>query len=261
MISAGIDAGTRSLKVCVVDGDILLGYAYKNMEADFRGLIKETFKIALDMAGIKKRAIKKTAVTGYGNRLIKKADLFIKEPGCMARGAFILNPAIRSVIDVGGLFINVVNINEAGFFEDSQVNETCAAGSGKFLEMISAAAGISIESVSDYAGSSENPYKLTSSCAVFAESDIISSLNSGVAGQDILAGVIQSIANKAFTLFRSARAQGPVALTGGLVRVPLFVSMLQEMMDAEIVSLPVPPQLIAAYGAALLAQGNALPAR
>ena len=142
MITAGVDVGTRFLKVCLVEGTTPLGHSCYEMDRKFSGLYKKAIEEAIEMARafrglrIKKKMIKKTISTGYGSNLVKNAEYSLNEPVCIARGAFSLNSNIRTIVDAGGLFIRVATVDENGFLVDDYVNEKCAAGSGKFLEMI-----------------------------------------------------------------------------------------------------------------------------
>ncbi|MBU0994578.1 MAG: hypothetical protein KJ737_18950 [Proteobacteria bacterium] len=260
MITAGIDVGTRFLKIAIVEDSRLLGASCLEMNRQF----KKVFNAGLDMAvddaerqsghRIKKRHIKKMMATGYGAHLVKKANRIVKESVCSALGAHALNPNIKTVINAGGFFIRVVTLGDNGLPKEEAINEKCAAGSGKFLEMIAGAIDMPFNQISFHAGRSESPFTLTNSCAVFAESDVISQLNAGCLPEDIIAGVIQSIVNKTITLLNSANAVSPVCVTGGLAEVSFYTSLLSEMTGHEIVIPDIHPQLLPAYGAALAAR-------
>jgi (R)-2-hydroxyacyl-CoA dehydratese activating ATPase len=262
MLNAGVDVGTRFLKICIAEDGELLGYACNEMGGDFRGLYKKVLAEALEGAGLKKGArirpgsLKRIVATGYGAHLVKKASFSINDISCTARGVFAMDPGIRTVIDAGGLFLRIIEIDRNGFAGYSRVNEKCAAGSGRFLEMVSEAVEVPFESISDHALSSSSPFAVTNSCAVFAESDIISHVNAGRAAADILAGVIESIASKTVTLLESADAGDVIAVVGGLSRVRAYVDFLRKLSGRDMVTLPVDPRILAAYGAALIAPGK-----
>ena len=244
----------------MVESGAMLGSACRQMNGDFKHCYKEAFSEALQIAGtnsgirLRPGSVKKIIATGFGAHLIKKASSFQIEALCIARGIHELDAKVRTVIDAGGLFIRVIIIDDKGFLEQCHINEKCAAGSGKFLEMISEAINVPFESITEYASSSRDPFHLTNSCAVFAESDVISHLNNGRAAADILAGVIDSIAAKTVTLIESAGAEDVIAITGGLSRVRAFVESLKKMSGRDIVTVSIDPQMLSAFGGAILAQ-------
>lgn len=253
MICIGYDIGTRFIKTCIVENEKILGTSIKEVGRRIRDTIEETLQSALDMAGIKKKKIKKVAVTGYGDNIIKKADYHVKIDTCLAKTSFRLNKEVRTIIDTGNLFIHVVTISEKGFLEDSCENEVCAAGSGKFLELISGSVGIPIESISESALQSGNPYTLASKCAVFAESEVITQVNAGTDSSDIISGIIYSIASRINTMLRRVDAKDKIAITGGVSNIEAFQIILEKVLGREIISLPIDFQIAAAYGAALFA--------
>jgi predicted CoA-substrate-specific enzyme activase len=256
MITAGIDVGTRFVKVCLTDGNIILGSSFNEIKRDIEKVVKDTFADALKSGGIKKREVKKTISTGYGAHLVRMAEYPIHDPACIARAAHTLNPTIKTVIDIGALFIRIISINENGFSDAHYENDLCAAGSGKFLEVIANVLEIPFSQISEYCLKAENPYVISSSCAVFAESEIISQINSGANSSDIIAGVVESIVHKATSLLGKSGILEKISLTGGVAKIPAFANALKKSTGKEIVFLPIDPQMMSAYGAALLAQGN-----
>jgi len=258
MVTAGIDVGTRFLKVSLVEGTDLAGSAIAEMRGSYEKSCSAAMEQALAAAGIRKRAIKKIIATGYGGHLVKKAAYTLKDAACIARGAHFLDNSIRTVIDAGGLFIKVITIDESGFLEQGYENERCAAGSGRFLEMIAESIEIPFGDISLHAAKSTDPYVSNSTCAVFAESDIISQVNAGRSGGDIIAGVINGIAARTASLVQGINTTGPLAITGGLARVKYFREELVRRLDREIIDLVIDPQILPSYGAAILAQGASM---
>ena len=257
MITAGFDIGTRFVKVCIVDGEIPLGFAIEEAGRDMRFIIRRAWKMALVRSGVKKRDVKRRVATGYGLGLVKRAEASVPEAPCLARAVHTIDPQIGLALDVGGLFINVVGVSARGFVDGVLTNDKCAAGSGKFLEMVSETLSVPFASISDMALASASPYTINSQCAVFAESEIISAVNGGREGSDIIAGVLKSIVSRAAALIERSDASGSVALCGGIATIPAFRVMFQDMIKNETRVLSMEPQLITAYGAALLAGGRA----
>lgn len=255
MITAGFDIGTRFAKVCIVDGHTILGFSTGMIGRNIDTILKTIYKKALDRSGIKKRSVKKIIATGFGSELVK-AKYTVTESSCLARAVYTLNPKIRTVIDIGGLFINIITIGRNGLSEDSITNDKCAAGSGKFLEMIADVVEIPFTAISEYAQKSTRPYEIASSCAVFAESEVIGQLNDGMNSYDILAGVINSIVSRTITLIEQTNTDGEIVLIGGISKIDIFKKKFEEQLSLNISSLPLDSQIVAAYGAALLARDD-----
>jgi predicted CoA-substrate-specific enzyme activase len=166
------------------------------------------------------------------------------------------------VIDGGALFVRSSTLSPEGHVVDRAVTEKCAAGSGRFLEMVAGSLRVPLEEVSDVASTAATPYRMSNSCAVFAESEVISRVNQGVPGPELLAGILVAIAEKALTLASRSEATPPVVVVGGLGHIPAFMKALGEVLGHQVSVIPMDPQLAAAYGAALIAgQPAAAPAR
>lgn len=257
MITAGFDIGTRFFKICLVEDTRLIVSSMSACGRDLEESIRQTYKRMLSAKGIKPRAVSKAIATGYGANLVGLAAYELSEPACIARAVHQLDPNIATVIDVGALFNTIISIDENGFLEDSCVNEPCAAGSGKFLELVADALEIPFEQISTYASRSGQPYAITSTCAVFAESELISQVNMGIPSQDIIAGVLEALVSKVMALLGKAGGGGErIALTGGVAKIPAFCILLSKALQKDLSTLPLDPQFILSYGAALLAQGR-----
>lgn len=257
MMTAGVDVGTRFIKVAVTDGENLRGYACAEMGRRFDAIIRSLLKEARSQAGVGRwGGIKKIIATGFGGHLVKKAAFTLSEAACTAKAVFLFDRGIRTVVDMGGLFITVSTLDQNGFLEATHVNERCAAGSGKFLETVAEAVGVPFDKISSLASFSTSPYTIASNCAVFAESEIISQVNAGMKSGDVLAGVIKSVASKAASLIDGAGAQDRIALIGGLSKIPAVRERLCELTGRHMLVLPVDGQSVAAFGAALIAQGK-----
>lgn len=256
MITAGIDVGTRFIKVCITDGESLRGYACTEMGPHFDAIIRSLLKEARLQAGMGRWEIKKIIATGFGGHLVKKAAYTLGESVCAARAAFFFDREIRTVIDLGGLFITVATIDQNGFLETTHLNERCAAGSGKFLETVAETVGVPFAKISALASFSDQPYSFSSNCAVFAESEIISQVNAGMKSGDVLAGVVRAIGSKAASLIDGAGAKDSIALIGGLSKIPIVGDTVSRLTGRKMMILPIDGQLVSAYGAALIAQGK-----
>lgn len=253
MITAGIDVGTRFVKSCVTDGNRVLGTDCREVGRDIDGIIRESYRTARAKASVRRWQVKRVLATGDGYDLVKMADGDMTEAACVARAVHALDPEVRTVIDVGALFIRVMSINEKGGVVESVHNELCAAGSGKFLEVVAGSLEIPFWKISEHVRGAANPYKISSSCAVFAESEIISQVNAGINADDLLAGVVGSVASKVVTLMGKVTGEEEYALIGGVSRIPAFEDVLKQRTDRRFTRLPMDVQAVAAYGAALFA--------
>jgi predicted CoA-substrate-specific enzyme activase len=256
MITAGFDIGTRVVKVCVVEDGRIAGWAKDVLDDRIETVIKRTYKSALGNAGIRKRAIKKILATGYCSEMLSGKIQHVSEALCVSRAAGFLNNKLRTVIDIGGLFINIVINGENGRLVDAISNDKCAAGSGKFLEIVSEATEVPLDSVSGSVLKSRKPYVIKSNCAVFAKSEVISRINEGHDSNDIIASVVYSIASRAVTMLEKINAPDEITLIGGVSRIGAMGLIIEELSSRKITPLTADPQIISALGAALIAQGK-----
>jgi predicted CoA-substrate-specific enzyme activase len=258
VITAGFDIGTRFHKICLVEDGRIIASSCREAGRNPGREIRSAYLALLDSTGLKPRSVARSIATGHGAGLVDFAAYELSDAACIARAVSSADPSIRTVIDVGALFIRIVSIDENGFLDDSTVNDPCAAGSGKFLELVSEALEIPFKAISERASLSRRPYAITSACAVFAESEVISQLNAGIPSEDIMAGVVQSIISKVLTLLVKAGASecGRTALTGGVSELPLFREQLARSSGRDLAELPIDARIAPAYGAALLAQGR-----
>ncbi|KQC10144.1 MAG: hypothetical protein APR62_02110 [Smithella sp. SDB] len=256
MITAGFDIGTRVIKACIVDHGKIAGWSKSTLEDRIDKVIKKTYVSALDKAGVKKGKVEKALATGYCSEMLKGKIQPVTEALCIARATHFLDSKIRTVIDIGGLSINITTLNDKGHLQETISNDRCAAGSGKFLEMVSEATEISMSSISSSVNISGKPCNIKSNCAVFAESEVISRINAGHSSNAIIASVLYSIASRAVTLLEKISAPDDMALIGGVSKIGVLRLILEELVARKITELPADPQIISAFGAALLAQGK-----
>ncbi|SHI95981.1 CoA-substrate-specific enzyme activase, putative [Desulfatibacillum alkenivorans DSM 16219] len=253
MITAGVDIGTRFAKICIVDEGKIVSFAESGVDRKISLLMRDLFSQALKEAGISKREVAKTSLTGYGAGLVKIRGRIFSEPRCIAAAIKGEACQTRTVADVGGIFIHAAVVENRGRIKNFASNEKCAAGGGKFLEMVCKALGKGIADLSPCAAKAKAPYSITSNCAVFAESEIVSQVNAGAHPNDILAGAVNLIASRAATLIERVGLGGDVVLTGGVPRIPAFQKALESRLEKQTILPDFAPQLAAAYGAALLA--------
>lgn len=251
MITAGIDAGSATAKaVVLVDGKIR-GSQIVPAAFDFEKAAGEAYAGALAASGIARSDVVKVMATGYGRRSISFAGKAISEITAQAEGVCFLYPEARGIIDIGGQDSKVILI-ESGHVADFQMNDKCAAGTGRFLEHTARALEVSVADMGRLALASPKPASISSMCTVFAESEVISLRAQGVSKEDIAAGLVESIAKRVAAMARPMGLKENVALVGGVVKNPAIRAALERELGCRLY-LPPEPQITAALGAALMA--------
>jgi predicted CoA-substrate-specific enzyme activase len=253
MICAGIDAGSRSTKVVLFDTEQskVIGRALEGQVVEQERLAADLLARACGEAQLNRGAVGPIVATGYGRSGLRFADTTITEITCHAQGVFHLAPEVRTLVEIGGQDSKCITIEDSGRVRDFSMNDRCAAGSGRFLEVVATRLGVDLSTLGDLSAQSRKPALISSMCVVFAETEIIGLLAEGVAPPDIAAGVQNAIAARVAALAGPAVAQ-PVFFTGG---VALQAGMVRAVETALACAVQVPalPQYTGALGAAILA--------
>jgi predicted CoA-substrate-specific enzyme activase len=194
--------------------------------------------------------------TGYGRKLVPDADRAITEITCHARGVFADTGMAGTLVDIGGQDSKVIRIGPKGSPIDFAMNDKCAAGTGRFLEHTAARLGVSLDDLGPTALGAADAAKITSTCTVFAESEIISLVAHGEPVDRILLGLHAGLVSRILAMVRSVGLVPPLLLSGGVARNCAIVALLAEQ-SGQPVHMPSRPQLMGAYGAAMLAAGQA----
>jgi len=196
--------------------------------------------------------------TGYGRINVPFADRQITELTCHARGVVSILPTVRITIDIGGQDAKGLRIDN-GKLTDFVMNDRCAAGTGRFLEVIAAALGLKVEDLGDISSKSTNKVAISNTCTVFAQQEVISRISEGVPLEDIVAGLHDAIASRAASMVKKLKIEPDVVFTGGVAKNTGVVKALKEHLGCEIF-VPEEPLLSGATGAALLAKEQVLKA-
>jgi predicted CoA-substrate-specific enzyme activase len=247
--SLGIDIGSVATKSVVYNGGIAASVIIPTGWSP-----KESSRLALHMAlekcGASRGSLRSIVATGYGRVSVDFADRAITEITCHARGAHSLNHEIRIVIDIGGQDNKVIQLNEDGQVVDFIMNDKCAAGTGRFLEVMARLLETEVREFDALAAHAE-PTAISSMCTVFAESEVISLLARGVPREAIARGVLDSIASRAVALLGRLGSQGAIAFTGGLSHSRLLRTIMEERIGEQLFISPA-SQLAGALGGALI---------
>ncbi len=252
MITVGIDIGSITTKAAILkNGNLILeqiiptGY---NAEKAALNIFK---KILSDM-NFDPSQINAVVTTGYGRKSASFADKTVTEIMCHAAGAHFMNPSVRSVIDIGGQDSKAIVIDESGNVKDFAMNDKCAAGTGRFLEVMARAMEIDLNDFGEFSLQAENPAKISSLCTVFAESEVISLISSGEKRENIIAGIHQSISSRVMAMAGRIGITAPVMMTGGVAKNIGVVRAIEEKSGKKI-EISEKAQVAGAIGAAIVA--------
>jgi predicted CoA-substrate-specific enzyme activase len=256
MFFAGIDIGSLATKVCIIDENgKILGYVIQRTTASIVDVGRKAYKECLKKVGVNENEIGYSIVTGYGRNLAVSeiADEKVTEITCHAIGAKNIFPECHTVIDIGGQDSKVMRIDDYGRVVKFTMNDKCAAGTGRFLEVMAGVLGIEIDEMSDFSKKSKNKVPITSTCTVFAESEVISLIASGKNPEDIVAGLNEAIAKRVGGLARQVGVEREVVMTGGVAKNLGVVEALEKEIGCDI-KVPEEPQIVGAFGAGILAK-------
>jgi predicted CoA-substrate-specific enzyme activase len=253
MICAGIDAGSRTIKVVLLDADTLetkaAGVADQGVDQD--ALALRLLESLLQQSAIRRGVVRRIVATGYGRKLIPFADATVTEITCQAWGVRHRVPDARTIIDIGGQDSKLLRLNPDGRVADFVMNDRCAAGTGRFLEVVATRLGVKLPRLGEMATRSRSPATISSMCVVFAETEITGLLASGTAAEEIAAGVQAAIATRTAAMAGSDLAL-PILFTGGVAMVPGVAAALETALRKPVAIAP-DPQMTCALGAAILA--------
>ena len=253
MIVAGVDIGSLTAKAVILRGADILGYSIMPTGPDVTAVAEHTLTDALDKAGLKRDDLATIVSTGYGRAKVPLASKSITEITCDAKGARHLFPKTGMVIDIGGQDSKAISLDREGRVIDFAMNDKCAAGTGRFLEVMAQALEIDLDHLGPVSLKHKKSVVISSMCTVFAESEVVSLIAEGYAKEDILNGLHQAIASRVSAMAQSLRVDNMVTLGGGVAKNTGVVKALEQNLKVR-VRVPPEPQLIAALGAAICAQ-------
>lgn len=221
---------------------------------------EEAVGAVLEKAGKRYDEIEMMVSTGYGRRSFERSDYVEPEVICHARGTVALCPGVRTLIDFGGQDSKLISIDEDGLIDKFEMNDKCAAGTGRFFEVLSSRLiNVDLDELGPMALKSKNPCVISSLCTVFAESEIVSYLSQGVPVEDIAMGILDSVARRIYSMGSQSRIpfEEQIVVSGGMAKNVGLKRALANKIGKEVHLLP-DPQLPAALGAALIARDKAL---
>nr|WP_222926246.1 acyl-CoA dehydratase activase [Fervidicola ferrireducens] len=250
---AGIDSGSTSANVVIIDENKnIISYSIVPTGPKALESARKAFELALKDAGLKENDIKKVVATGYGRVSIPFAEKTVTEITCHGKGAFFMDSAVRTVIDIGGQDSKVIRLDDEGNVVDFVMNDKCSAGTGRFLEVMARTLGVSIEEMGKVTDKAREDITITSMCTVFAESEVISLIAENKDQRDIIHALNKAVASKAVSLIERIGRKGSYMMTGGVAKNRGVVNAIEKKLGEKIL-IPPEPQIIGALGAALIA--------
>ncbi|HEX6135909.1 MAG TPA: acyl-CoA dehydratase activase [Longimicrobiales bacterium] len=255
--TAGVDVGSTQTKAVVIDASRrIVGRALIDTGANVVTAAEDAFDRALRETHIARSEVDFVIGTGYGRYKVEFGDAQVTEIACHARGAAELFPLARTVLDMGGQDTKAIRVGERGDVLDFCMNDKCAAGTGRFLQSAAAALGLDLAELGPTALRGRRPVAISTTCTVFAESEVLSWLARGRKIEDILLGVHRSIGQRSLGLLRRVGIEEEIAFTGGVTRNEAMVAVLNEMLGTTL-RISEESHYMGALGAALFALDRA----
>jgi len=255
-IVAGIDAGSTISKVLLMNDGVVVASGLAPTGPNAKLTVEDLLVRALAQAGVRREDIVRSVATGYGRRLIDFATRVVTEITAHARGARRLytgTATLRTIIDIGGQDSKVIGLGEDGILDDFAMNDKCAAGTGRFLEVMARAMQVRLDQLGELSLRSKRTLSVNSLCTVFAESEVVSLLSRGEEVCDVIAGVHAAIARRIASMARRVGIREAAFFSGGAALDIGLRHALARELEVELV-VPPEPQMVAALGAAILAE-------
>ncbi len=252
-LAAGVDSGSTTTKALVLRGDRTIGgFEVLRTGADSREASRNALQRVLEQMGAGEEDLGYVVATGYGRQIAEGADRTVTEITCHGRGVHFLLPGVRTIIDIGGQDSKAIRIDREGRVQDFAMNDKCAAGTGRFLEVMSQSLGVPLQEMGERGEQARKKISVSSMCTVFAESEVVSLVSRGEKVEDILYGIHHAIADRVASLAVRVGIEPAVAITGGVAKNRGVVRALEERLGHPL-QVPEEPQITGALGAALIA--------
>lgn len=247
----GIDVGSGFSKAVVLADGSVRSAAVIPSRGSYAQAAAVVAEAAIEKAGLVRSDISSVTATGYGAGAVDFADRSVTDISCHAAGVHHSFPSARTVVDIGAQFSKAIGVDEAGKITNFVLNEKCAGGSGRFLQVIARILHITVEEIGELSLTAKNPVEFTTGCAVFAESEAVSRVAEGALPADILAGVHKAMASKIVNLVTRVGLRRDVVVTGGGAQDRGLVETIAKELGIDVL-VPDEPRITAALGAALI---------
>ncbi len=253
----GIDVGSLTAQAVILENGSILGYKSIRVKTNPVASAEAVMGELLAELALSPGELTFTVSTGYGREQVQDTGLSqanVSEITCHGVGAHWLMPEVRTVIDIGGQDAKVIRMSPSGELEDFVMNDKCAAGTGRFLEVMARTLGLSLEELGTVSRQARKRAALSSRCGIFCETEVLRFLQRGADRADIAAGVNRAMAERVAALVRRVGAEPEVTMSGGVAKNPGVKEELERILGLRIRHCPVDPQIVGALGAAVLAK-------
>jgi predicted CoA-substrate-specific enzyme activase len=259
--AAGVDVGSTQTKAVIINerGEIV-SRSLLDTGANVILAAEKAYQVALEEGDLREEEVEYVIGTGYGRYRVTFGNTQVTEISCHARGAVHMFPETRTVLDMGGQDTKAIRISEIGEIVDFCMNDKCAAGTGRFLGAASAALDIPLNELGSTALKAERPVRISTTCTVFAESEVLSWLGKGKKIEDILWGVHQSIASRSIGLLRRVGIEDQISFSGGVAKNTGMIKALEDSIGLKL-NVSEESHYMGALGAALYALDHILASR
>jgi len=259
--SAGVDVGSTQTKAVILNEDrAIVGRSLIDTGANVIKAAESSFIAALGQANIDEEEVEYVVGTGYGRYRVTFGNSQVTEISCHGRGAVHLFPETRTVIDMGGQDTKAISVNAEGEIVDFCMNDKCAAGTGRFLQAAAAALDIPLDDLGPLSLQGQNPVKISTTCTVFAESEVLAWIGKGKKIEDVLWGVHQSIATRSVGLLRRVGINDEITFTGGVSLNEGMVKAIEGRLERRL-NLSADSHYMGALGAAMFALDHVMTGR
>jgi predicted CoA-substrate-specific enzyme activase len=255
MVVAGVDVGAATAKAIIFNGKEIVGSCTLPTGHDIPIIAKQVMEAALEMAKLTMADVQYTTATGYGRNATPFANYTVTEIMCHAVGVNWVVPVARTVIDIGGQDSKAIRIDEAGRVLEFAMNDKCAAGTGRFLEVMARVLDLDIEEFADISLLSNNPLRISNVCTVFAESEVVGLRAKKCPREDIIAGLHKAAISRVVIMAKQVGIDDILVFSGGVAKNKAMIKALEDETGHKVV-VPGDPQIIGALGAAIISSRN-----
>ena len=252
---AGVDIGAATAKAVILRNSEVFSSSIIPTGHSVNQAVDSVIKKSLNTATLSFDDLEYVVATGYGRRAVSFANKVLTEIICHAVGATSVFPKARTIIDIGGQDSKVIGVDDKSWVNNFVMNDKCAAGTGRFLEVMAKVLEVEIDKMGSISLKSNNPCTISSTCTVFAESEMVSLRAEGRSREDLIAGIHKAMAHRVVIMGKSVGFKKDIVFTGGVAKNSGMKKMLENEIKSEIF-VPEEPQIMGALGAAILARAQ-----
>lgn len=257
MIVCGIDVGSLTAQAVLLEDGAITSTASLRVQPDPVASARAVLDEVLAERGPRAANVRHTVATGYGRQRLVEAGLAqtnVSEISCHGAGARHLMPAVHTIIDIGGQDAKVIHLDADGGLDDFAMNDKCASGTGRFLEVMSRTLGVALDDLGALSLRAREPVPLTDRCSIFCETDVLHHLQRGRSREDLAAGINRAMGERVAALARRTGVRPEVTMTGGVAKNLAVRAELERLLGIRLLRCPVDPQLVGALGAAVIGE-------